>query len=49
MKTKYIPLKNRCNDLFFLYEIRTYYYCQLKKGHIGDHQNISIQTWKNKK
>ena len=35
------------NELY-VYEIRTYFYCQLKKGHKGAHKNIEVQTWENK-
>ena len=45
---KPVQLKERCNDEFYIYEMRTYYYCQLKKGHKGDHISRSVQSWRQK-
>jgi len=43
--TKQIKRKPRCKDEFFEYETRTYYYCDLIKGHRGDHKHTSVVGW----
>ena len=35
----------QCNNELFVYEERTYYSCQLKKGHRGKHKHTSITLW----
>lgn len=40
---------NLCNHEFFDYfHGRVYYYCQLKKGHQGNHKHVSTTYWNNK-